>query len=108
MTSIQELHECIEKIFYLFVLGQCLEVSRGMLRGPIKGLGLQTDLTIYCLFCQVILMPLCIYYFTFYINLKMDGLWISKLIVDLGLLISFLWVMFSADWQKIALDCLKR
>lgn len=108
MTNIKELRECLHSMFIIFILNQMVDVPRGMLRGPIKGLGLQKRVAPYSLLLQGLCMPLFIYLFTFYYGWKMAGLWASKMLVDFLLLCSYGWVLARADWNAIALESIKR
>lgn len=47
MTSIKELQEMISKVYPLFLLNMIPDTFRGMLRGPIKGLNLNGELSRY-------------------------------------------------------------
>lgn len=69
MTSIPELKVMIDLVYPLFLLNQVPDTFRGMLRGPIKGLSLQGELTGYHLLNQVALAPVYLYFFTFHLDL---------------------------------------
>ena len=108
MTSIPELKEKIMLIYPLFLLNQIPDVFRSMLRGPCKGLNLLGKMTIYCLINQIGLSPVYLYFFTFFLDFKLHGIWIAKMIIDSTIGLCLCWILIRADWNQISLDSIKR
>ena len=86
----------------LFLLNIVFAGLNGTLRGPIYALGLMSKLTKYNIVFQGILMPAMSFYLTSYHNLGMHGVWISKNVVEMALLISYSLKLRKIDWNEIA------
>lgn len=61
-----------------------------------------SKLTKYNIVFQGILMPAMSFYLTSYHNLGMHGVWISKNVVEMALLISYSLKLRKIDWNEIA------
>ena len=57
---------------------------------------------------QAVMMPIYVYTFTFHFDFGLTGLWFAKSIVDASLLACFNYILFSADWNEISLQSIKR
>lgn len=99
LTSIEDLKDCIDQVYPMFLINIVFSGFNGMLRGPIYALGLMKQLSKYNLIFQGLVMPLSCYYLFDY---GMQGLWISKNLIEVGLLISYSITLLYINWHEIA------
>ena len=107
MTKFEDLKECITSVYPLFLLNIVFAGLNGTLRGPIYALGLMKQLTKFNLIFQGLMMPALSYYFTQKHALGMNGIWLSKNIVELSLLVSYSIKLSYIDWHGIAHQFMK-
>ena len=74
---------------------------KGMLKGTMRGLGIQKyavylNLIGYWILCLPIQT-----YFCLYLNMRLPGLWIGKLFFEILIAFVFYLVIYLVDWQNI-------
>lgn len=108
LTNIEGLKTYIDSVYPLFILNIVFAGLNGMLRGPIYALGLMKHLSKYNLLFQGLTMPALSYLFMFKLHLGMQGLWLSKVSVELLLLLSYSLTLAHANWHDIAYRFMKQ
>ena len=75
---------------------------KGMIRGTIKGLGLQQKVVLINLFGHWCLNLSLLLILGFYFKLGIFGFWFAKLVLELFLNCAYLRVVIQADWKLIS------
>jgi Na+-driven multidrug efflux pump len=92
----------------LFLINIMPDSFRSNLRGVIKALELQQRIVWVHIIGSGFLNTALIYFFAFYLDLGLEGIWIAKIIMELYLNVCYLWVIHTSDWYQIAADSVRR
>ena len=83
---------------------------RALLKGSLRGLGLQNRLLRYHVFVQIGGMTVFMYVFGFHLESTkgLFGLWLSNFLSETLLIFCYLHVMYERDWHEISKEAIIR
>mmetsp|Transcript_12782 Transcript_12782/g.21611 ORF Transcript_12782/g.21611 Transcript_12782/m.21611 type:complete len:212 (+) Transcript_12782:864-1499(+) len=86
----------------LFVFNIFPDLFKGMLKGIIKALGIQYKAVYVHLICHWGIYPLGAYFFAFYLGWGVEGIWISKIILEWSIVSMYTYIIYFSNWHEIA------
>jgi MATE family multidrug resistance protein len=99
-TQDPELQVLAHSVIWLIAFNSFPDALKGMLRGAIKGLGIQNQV-IYINLAGHWLINLNLQYFlAFRFGYGMLGMWIAKTVMETFVCVSYLLVIEHRDWNK--------
>lgn len=82
---------------------------RAMMKGVLRGVGIQNSVLPYHILLQGMVLPGVMYAFAFNVcEQPIMGIWIAMSIVDGLLLITYWGRLVTTDWHEIAIKVIKR
>lgn len=108
LTQIEEIQNLARKLRFMICLNIIPDCLAGMLRGVFKGLGIQAKLIKPHIIYFGFLSTLCTWYFCFYLDLGLIGIWIAKTVVAVLINIAYLIILYKTDWFLVSQNCYKR
>lgn len=79
------------------------DMFKGMLNGIIMALGIQHKIAYWKIFSNWVIYPILIWYFAFHLKWAVQGIWISKLLLELLNLTANVVVIEMEDWDKVGI-----
>ena len=92
----------------MFIINIIPDCFSEMLRGSIKGLGIQSKILIPHILIQGLLGLVLTWFFGFFLEQGLIGIWIAKTIQVFLLNIVYIWILYNTDWFEIAQKSYKR
>ena len=78
------------------------DMWQGYLQGPIKALALQGKVIQYNFVAYwIINFPLA-YFFVFQLGFGYKGIWMAMVVAQVFLCVSFMFMIYGTNWQKVA------
>ena len=78
------------------------ELHKGMLKGVIYALGVQSKGVYVHILCHWIIFPTNIYMFAFKMNYGIVGIWCAKVFLECCLYVCYTIIIEISDWDQIA------
>ena len=98
----QQILEIAGSVMWLQCLNCFPDGFKSLQKGVIRALGLQY-LAVYINFVGHWVLNLSVtYYLVFYLKIGIEGIWISKCLMELFIAISYTCLIKRTDWLKIA------
>ena len=94
----------------MFVLNVFLASMRAMLKGVLRGVGIQNTVLPYHILLQGMVLPGAMYGLAFtdvFLEPNM-GVWVSVAIVDTLLMLAYWGRVLNSDWHEISIKVIKR
>ena len=73
-----------------------------MLKGVIKALGIQGKAVYVHLICHWGIFPFSTWFFVFYYDFGIVGLWVAKIILEWSIVSMYTFIISTHSWQKSA------
>ena len=84
------------------------DTYKGMLKGVIRALALQSKAVYINLSGHWLVNLTSMYFFAFYLDMGLIGLWYSKLILEIYIFTMYLLLINSKDWSLIIIESKER
>ena len=110
VTDSKDLQAQLESVYSLFVLNVFLDSMRAMLKGVLRGVGIQNTVLPYHILLQGMVLPGAMYglAFTEIIEEPNVGVWAAVSIVDGLLMLAYWGRVLNSDWHEISIKVIKR
>jgi Na+-driven multidrug efflux pump len=112
ITEDINMQDTILTVYQLFIFNVFLDSIRAMLKGFLRGLGIQNSVLPYHIFIQGAIMPGAISVLCFNMPSMEDtpvlGAWIATTICDFLLFLGYFITLQRANWHEISINVVKR
>lgn len=109
VTESKDLGTALESVYQLFILNVFLDSMRAMMKGVLRGVGIQNSVLPYHILLQGMVLPGVMYAFAFNVcEQPVMGIWIAMSIVDGLLLLAYWGRIANSDWHAISIKVIKR
>jgi Na+-driven multidrug efflux pump len=81
------------KALWLFPFNIFPDLFKGMLKGVIYALGIQYKAVYVHMITHWMVYPLAVWYFTYYLDLGIVGLWLGKITLEYSILILYTYII---------------
>lgn len=112
ITQDINMQDTILTVYTLFIFNVFLDSIRAMLKGFLRGLGIQNSVLIYHILVQGGVLPGGIFVLCFNMPALSDqpvlGAWIAATVCDFLLFIAYFITLQRANWNEIGLKVVKR
>lgn len=100
LTESKDLLNELESVYMLFILNVFLDSMRAMMKGVLRGVGIQNSVLPYHILLQGMVLPGVMYAFAFNVcEQPIMGIWIAMSIVDGLLLVCYWGRLVTSDWH---------
>jgi Na+-driven multidrug efflux pump len=107
-TDDVELKSTAKKILFVLYFSTFPDTYKGMLKGVIRALALQSKAVYINLSGHWLVNLTSMYFFAFYLEMGLIGLWISKLVLEYYIFTMYLILIYRKDWQVIVIQSKER
>ena len=80
----------------------------GINTGMVQALALQKKVLVCNFGSYWIVLPACLYFFAFYLEMGLLGIWLAKVVMGIFYFLSMSYVIENLDWEASALESQKR
>lgn len=112
ITDDLNMQDTILTVYQLFIFNVFLDSIRAMLKGFLRGLGIQNSVLIYHILVQGGVLPGGIFVLCFNLpaleEVPVLGAWIATTVCDFFLFIAYFVTLQRANWHEIAINVVKR
>ena len=109
LTESKDLQNQLESVYQLFILNVFLDSMRAMMKGVLRGVGIQNSVLPYHILLQGMVLPGVMYAFAFNVMEEPNmGVWIAMSIVDGLLMLAYWGRIANSDWHAISIKVIKK
>ena len=109
LTDSKELYDQLEAVYPLFILNVGLDSMRAMMKGVLRGVGIQNSVLPYHILLQGMVLPGVMYAFAFNVMEEPNmGVWIAMSIVDGLLMLAYWGRIANSDWHAVSIKVIKK
>jgi MATE family multidrug resistance protein len=101
MTDEQPVLELARPLLFYMVANVWFEAFRAVTRGIIRAIDMQEETIMPSIISQWFGNPILIWFFAFFLDLKLHGIWIAKLLSEVYVDAAYLLIVQRADFEMV-------